>query len=86
MAFLLERAHIDSSDDPVNIPAMEIDDNLPLRANDPLTLLVRQDLDPLSVDELKARIETLKGEIARSEAKITFASSHRNAADALFKK
>jgi uncharacterized small protein (DUF1192 family) len=80
------RAHIDSDVHPVNIPAMENDDNLPLRGNDPLTLAIRQDLDPLSVDELTQRIAILKGEMARCEAKIVFASSHRNVADALFKK
>jgi uncharacterized small protein (DUF1192 family) len=65
---------------------MEMDDNLPLRGTDPLSILVRQDLDPLSIDELKERIETLKGEIARCEAKIDAASSHRSAADSLFRK
>lgn len=65
---------------------MDMDDNLPLRGADPLQQLVRQDLDPLSIDELRERIEKLKGEIMRCEAKIGAASSHRNAADALFKK
>lgn len=65
---------------------MDADDNLPLRRDDPLGQLVRQDLDPLSVDELRDRIETLKGEITRCEGKIAFATSHRSAADALFKK
>ena len=61
-------------------------DDLPLRRDDPLAKLVKQDLDPLSVAELQERIEMLKGEISRCEAKIMFASSHRTAADALFKK
>lgn len=65
---------------------MDMDDNLPLRGTDPLSQLVREDLDPLSIDELQARIETLKSEILRCEAKIGAASSHRNAADALFRK
>lgn len=65
---------------------MESDENLPLRRDDPLTLLVRQDLDPLSVDELQARIAALKAEISRCESKIAFATSHRSAADALFKR
>jgi uncharacterized small protein (DUF1192 family) len=65
---------------------MEIDDNLPLRGNDPLTLLVRQDLDPLSITELEARIATLHAEIDRCTAKINFANDHRSAADSLFKK
>jgi uncharacterized small protein (DUF1192 family) len=65
---------------------MEIDDNLPLRQNDPLTLLVRQDLDPLSITELEARIVILESEIARCTAKISTATSHRSVADSLFKK
>lgn len=65
---------------------MDMDDNLPLRGTDPLSQLLRQDLDPLSIDELKERIEVLKSEIVRCEAKVGAASSHRNAADALFKK
>jgi uncharacterized small protein (DUF1192 family) len=65
---------------------MDMDDNLPLRGTDPLSQLVRQDLDPLSIDELKGRIEALKGEIVRCETRIGTASSHMSAADALFKK
>jgi uncharacterized small protein (DUF1192 family) len=65
---------------------MEIDDNLPLRQNDPLTLLIRQDLDPFSIAELEARIALLQSEITRCTAKINFATSHRSAADSLFKK
>ncbi|MGC1468578.1 MAG: DUF1192 domain-containing protein [Sphingorhabdus sp.] len=65
---------------------MDMDDNLPLRGTDPLSQLIRQDLDPLSIDELKERILALKAEIARCETKIDAASSHMSAADALFKK
>jgi uncharacterized small protein (DUF1192 family) len=65
---------------------MDSDENLPLRRDDPLANLVRQDLDPLSVDELEERIATLKAEIGRCEGKIAFATRHRSAADALFKK
>ena len=81
-----KRRHIDSGEGPVNTRAMDMDDNLPLRGSDPLKLLLREDLDPLSIDELKERIELLKGVIARCEAKIGAASSHRSAADALFRK
>ncbi|WP_374613436.1 DUF1192 domain-containing protein [Sphingorhabdus sp.] len=63
-----------------------MDENLPLRGSDPLKQLLREDLDPLSIDELKERIEQLKGEIVRCESKIHAASSHRSAADALFRK
>ena len=65
---------------------MDIDDNLPLRGNDPLSALVRQDLDPLSIAELNERILTLRSEIDRCTAKINAATSHRSAADTLFKK
>jgi uncharacterized small protein (DUF1192 family) len=65
---------------------MEVDDNLPLRGNDPLTSLIRQDLDPLSISELDERIALLRAEIARCESKITHSSSHRSIADSLFKK
>ena len=65
---------------------MEIDDNLPLRRDDPLNTLVKQDIDSLSVAELETRISALKAEIVRCEGKIAFASKHRSVADALFKK
>jgi uncharacterized small protein (DUF1192 family) len=65
---------------------MDIDDNLPLRGNDPLAAILRQDLDPLSVHELDARITALHAEIARCEMKKQAATSHRSAAHDLFKK
>jgi len=65
---------------------MEADENLPLRRDDQLANLVRQDLDPLSVNELEERIAALKTEIERCEGKIAFANRHRSVADALFKK
>ncbi|MEW4468300.1 DUF1192 domain-containing protein [Parasphingorhabdus sp. JC815] len=64
---------------------MNDDDNLPRNANDPLSLLVKQDIDPLSVDELEQRITTLKNEISRCEERKKFAVSHRANADSLFK-
>ena len=54
--------------------------------DDPLAQLVKQDLDPLSVDELRERIETLEGEIARVKAKIEAAVNHRASAEDLFRK
>lgn len=65
---------------------MDIDENLPLRRDDPLGNLVKQDIDALSVAELESRITALKSEILRCEGKIAFASKHRSVADALFKK
>jgi uncharacterized small protein (DUF1192 family) len=43
-------------------------------------------LDSLGVEELHAYIEALKGEIGRAEAEINRKQSHRNAADAFFRK
>ena len=82
---LLRWFYIDSKRRPVKIRHMESEENLPLRRDDPLANLVRQDLDPLSVVELEERIAALKTEISRCESKIAFATRHRNAADALFK-
>ena len=65
---------------------MDLEDLFPSKPEDPLTQLTRQDLDPLSVEELHARIEVLEGEIARVRAKIDAAVNHRATAEALFKK
>lgn len=65
---------------------MDLDDLFPSKPDDPLTLLAKQDLDPLSIDELHARIEALRAEIARVEAHIDRASKHRSAAEELFKR
>ena len=65
---------------------MDEDDFFSSRPQDPLTQLVKQDLGPLSQDELQGRIETLKGEIARVEAHMAAVSAHRSAADELCKK
>ena len=66
--------------------AMDLDDLFPDRKRDHLAELARQDLDPMSVDELQERIEALKAEIARVEAHMNRAQSHRSAAEELFKK
>ena len=65
---------------------MDIDDLFPSKPGDPLVELGRQDLDPLSVNELHERIEALKAEMARVEAHIERVSAHRSAAEELFKK
>ena len=65
---------------------MDFDENLPRRKNDLLADLAREDLDPLSVDELKERIEALKAEIMRTESRIAFSISHKAGAEALFRK
>jgi uncharacterized small protein (DUF1192 family) len=65
---------------------MDLDELFPDRPKDPLAELKKQDLDPLSVDELHERIEALKEEIARVEAHMSRAQTHRSAAEELFKK
>jgi len=65
---------------------MDLDELFPDKPGDPLVLLTRQDLDPLSVEELEERIATLEGEIARVRAKMNAAINHRASADELFKK
>ena len=65
---------------------MDEDDFFSSRPRDPLTLLVKQDLGPLSVDELNERIEALKAEIVRVEQHLTDTQRHRSAADELFKR
>lgn len=65
---------------------MDLEDLFPSKPGDPLTDLAKQDLDPMSVDELKDRIESLKAEIARVEAHMDRAHAHRSAAEELFKK
>jgi uncharacterized small protein (DUF1192 family) len=65
---------------------MDPEELLPRKSDDPLTLLGRQDLDPLSVEELNARIAALEAEIARTKSKIERAVNHRASADAIFKR
>ena len=65
---------------------MDLDELFPDKPKDPLAELKKQDLDPLSVDELEERIEALKEEIARVEAHMSKAQTHRSAAEELFKK
>ncbi|WP_119037059.1 DUF1192 domain-containing protein [Hephaestia caeni] len=65
---------------------MDSEENLPLRRDDPLTMLARQDLDPLSVAELDARIAALEAEIGRIRRHRDTAVNHRASADALFKR
>ena len=65
---------------------MDLDDLFPSKPDDPLVALGRQDLDPMSQDELAERIEALKAEIARVEAHLQLAQVHRSAAEELFKK
>lgn len=77
---------IDMSDAGVNLVAMDGDDLLPAKRDDTLAALAREDLDPLSVDELQARIGALEAEIGRVRAKMKHAVNHKLAADLLFKR
>lgn len=77
--------HIDSRHLSVNARGMDLDD-LPRRKDDPLVLLMREDLDRLSVEELRKRIAALEAELQRTHAKLEGATNFRSAADALFKK
>ena len=65
---------------------MDLDELFPDKPKDPLAELIKQDLGPLSIDELVARIEILKEEIARVETHRADAERHRSAADELFKR
>jgi uncharacterized small protein (DUF1192 family) len=65
---------------------MDLEELFPSKPDDPLAQLVKQDLDPLSVEELEERVRTLEGEIERVRAKIDAAVNHRASAEALFRK
>ena len=65
---------------------MDLDELFPNKPDDPLTQLTRQDLDPLSVEELEARIAVLESEIERVKAKLQNAVNFRATAESLFKK
>jgi uncharacterized small protein (DUF1192 family) len=68
------------------IRTVDLDDLFPSKPDDPLVALAKQDLDPLSIEELEARIEALKAEIVRVEAHMQRVLTHRSAAEELFKK
>ncbi len=65
---------------------MDLDDLFPSTPGDPLVELSRQDLDPMSIEELQARIEALRTEIERVENHMQRAQIHRSVAEDLFKK
>ena len=65
---------------------MDDDELFATRPPDPLTLVIRQDLGPISQDELAERIAILQTEIARVEGHMAAVDQHRSAADALFKR
>ena len=65
---------------------MDLEELFPSKPGDPLAELAKQDLDPMSIEELRARVEALKAEIARVEVHMTRAQAHRTAAEEIFKK
>jgi uncharacterized small protein (DUF1192 family) len=65
---------------------VDLDDLFPSKPGDPLVELGKQDLDPMSIEELHSRIEALQVEIARVQAHMQQAETHRSAAEELFKK
>ena len=65
---------------------MDMDELFPNTPDDPLTLLLKQDLDPLSVDELHARVAALEAEIGRVKQKLQNAVNFRATADSFFRK
>lgn len=70
----------------VNAAHMDLDEISAGRLDDPITLLQKQDLDPLSVEELTARIAALEAEIARVRKHAERAVNHRSIADELFRR
>ncbi len=65
---------------------MDLDDFYSRKPDDPLTQLARQDLDPLSVEELRERVGLLEAELARTKQKVEGAVNFKASADALFKR
>ncbi|HZV58180.1 MAG TPA: DUF1192 domain-containing protein [Sphingobium sp.] len=66
---------------------MDSEDALPrARPGDLARQLAHEDLDPLSVAELDARIAVLSAEIERTRMKRERAVNHKASAEALFRK
>jgi uncharacterized small protein (DUF1192 family) len=63
-----------------------MDEEDDFKPGQPIVDLGKEDLDPLSIEELDQRVARLRAEIARVEAHKAKASAHRNAADELFKR
>jgi uncharacterized small protein (DUF1192 family) len=65
------------------MPAIDPDDDRPKKK---ILHELGQDLSLLSIDELGARVELLKQEIARLQAEMSRKQATRSAADSFFKK
>jgi uncharacterized small protein (DUF1192 family) len=86
MELVTERRLLTARPQGSTIHDMDLDDLFPSKPGDPLAELAKQDLDPISIEELHARIDALKAEIARVEGHINRVNAHRSAAEELFKK
>ena len=84
-AVFTQRPALDSQANSPDLQRMDLDDLLAKKPDDPLAQLLRQDLDPLSVEELQARQAVLEAEIDRIQGKLRSAVNVRASADALFK-
>lgn len=63
-----------------------MDEEDDFKPGQPIVDLGKEDLDPLSIEELDQRVARLKAEIERVEAHKSRASAHLSAADELFRK
>ena len=63
-----------------------MDEEDDFKPGQPIVDLGKEDLDPLSVEELDQRVARLKAEIERVEAHKARVTAHRSAADELFKR
>ena len=63
-----------------------MDEEDDFKPGQPIVELGKEDLDPLSIEELDQRVARLRAEIDRVEAHKNRASAHRSAADELFRK
>ena len=77
---------IDSRNPEDETIAMDLDDLFSSKPGDPLVLLAKQDLVPMSQDELADRIVSLEAEVARTRTHRDAAERHRSQADELFKR
>jgi len=63
-----------------------MDEEDDFKPGQPIVELGKEDLDPMSIEELDQRVARLRAEIARVETHKARASAHLSAADELFRK
>lgn len=63
-----------------------MDEEDDFKPGQPIVELGKEDLDPLSIEELDQRVARLEAEIARVAAHKARVTAHRSAADELFKR